>query len=232
MLTLAAPALAHAHLAAGLLGAADRPDHPQGLRPRRRRVRSRRQRPGDVRRAGRPARRRRRRPRSPQKVAARDDIADGLAGVRVRRRRAADLRGRAGLRSHRRAAPPAWSTTCAPRRRPGSRSPAPRRCSPTSPTCSPRACGSWSGSSSAVSMLLLGMVFRSVVVPVKAAVMNLLSIGAAFGVMTAIFQWGWGAEPARPRPRDAGVELDADPAVRRAVRPVDGLRGVPALADP
>ena len=42
-------------------------------------------------------------------------------------------------------------------------------------------------------MLLLGMVFRSVVVPVKAAVMNLLSIGAAFGVMTAIFQWGWGA---------------------------------------
>ena len=45
----------------------------------------------------------------------------------------------------------------------------------------------------AVSMLLLGMVFRSVVVPVKAAVMNLLSISAAYGVLTAIFQWGWGA---------------------------------------
>ena len=45
----------------------------------------------------------------------------------------------------------------------------------------------------AVSMLLLGMVFRSVVVPVKAAVMNLLSIGAAYGVLTAVFQWGWGA---------------------------------------
>ena len=45
-----------------------------------------------------------------------------------------------------------------------------------------------------VSMLLLGMVFRSVVVPVKAAVMNLLSIGAAYGVLTAVFQWGWGAE--------------------------------------
>ena len=44
-----------------------------------------------------------------------------------------------------------------------------------------------------VSVLLLGMVFRSVVVPVKAAVMNLLSIGAAYGVVTAIFQWGWGA---------------------------------------
>ena len=44
-----------------------------------------------------------------------------------------------------------------------------------------------------VSMLLLGMVFRSVVIPVKAAVMNLLSIGAAYGVLTAIFQWGWGS---------------------------------------
>src|SRR5262245_10737960 len=37
------------------------------------------------------------------------------------------------------------------------------------------------------------MVFRSIVIPVKAAVMNLLSIAAAYGVMTAIFQWGWGA---------------------------------------
>ncbi len=45
-----------------------------------------------------------------------------------------------------------------------------------------------------VSVLLLGLVFRSVVVPVKAAVMNLLSIGAAYGVLTAIFQWGWGVE--------------------------------------
>jgi putative drug exporter of the RND superfamily len=39
--------------------------------------------------------------------------------------------------------------------------------------------------------LLLMLVFRSVVVPVKAAVMNLLSIGAAYGVVVAIFQWGW-----------------------------------------
>ncbi|MDV3222227.1 MMPL family transporter [Intrasporangium sp.] len=46
----------------------------------------------------------------------------------------------------------------------------------------------------AVSVLLLAMVFRSVVIPVKAAVMNLLSIGAAYGVMVAVFQWGWGTE--------------------------------------
>jgi RND superfamily putative drug exporter len=44
-----------------------------------------------------------------------------------------------------------------------------------------------------VSVLLLMMVFRSVVVPLKAAAMNLLSIAAAYGVMTAVFQWGWGA---------------------------------------
>jgi RND superfamily putative drug exporter len=43
-----------------------------------------------------------------------------------------------------------------------------------------------------VSVLLLTMVFRSVTVPIKAAVMNLLSIGAAYGVLVAVFQWGWG----------------------------------------
>ncbi|WP_084152267.1 MMPL family transporter [Nocardioides halotolerans] len=46
----------------------------------------------------------------------------------------------------------------------------------------------------AVSFLLLMMVFRSVAVPLKAAVMNLLSIGGAYGVLVAVFQWGWGAE--------------------------------------
>ena len=37
------------------------------------------------------------------------------------------------------------------------------------------------------------VVFRSVLVPLKAIVMNLLSIGAAFGLIVAVFQWGWGA---------------------------------------
>ena len=46
----------------------------------------------------------------------------------------------------------------------------------------------------AVSFLLLMMVFRSIAVPLKAAIMNLLSIGAAYGVLVAVFQWGWGAE--------------------------------------
>ncbi len=41
------------------------------------------------------------------------------------------------------------------------------------------------------SFLLLLAVFRSVLVPIKAVVMNLLSIGAAYGVVVAIFNWGW-----------------------------------------
>jgi putative drug exporter of the RND superfamily len=42
-----------------------------------------------------------------------------------------------------------------------------------------------------LSFILLMMVFRSVLVPLKAALMNLLSIGSAYGVVVAVFQWGW-----------------------------------------
>ncbi len=42
-----------------------------------------------------------------------------------------------------------------------------------------------------LSFLLLMSVFRSILVPIKAVIMNLLSIGAAYGVLVAIFQWGW-----------------------------------------
>ena len=45
----------------------------------------------------------------------------------------------------------------------------------------------------ALSFLILLLAFRSLLVPVKAAIMNLLSIGASYGVLTAVFQWGWGA---------------------------------------
>ena len=42
-----------------------------------------------------------------------------------------------------------------------------------------------------LSFVLLMLVFRSMLVPLKAVIMNLLSIGAAYGVIVAIFQWGW-----------------------------------------
>jgi RND superfamily putative drug exporter len=42
-----------------------------------------------------------------------------------------------------------------------------------------------------LSFLLLMTVFRSVVLPLKAVIMNLLSVGAAYGVMVVVFEWGW-----------------------------------------
>ncbi len=44
-----------------------------------------------------------------------------------------------------------------------------------------------------LSFLLLTMLFRSVLVPLKAVVLNLLSVGAAYGVLVMVFQWGWAA---------------------------------------
>jgi RND superfamily putative drug exporter len=46
----------------------------------------------------------------------------------------------------------------------------------------------------AVSFVLLVLVFRSPVIAAKAAIMNMLSIGAAYGVVVAVFQWGWGSQ--------------------------------------
>jgi putative drug exporter of the RND superfamily len=43
----------------------------------------------------------------------------------------------------------------------------------------------------ALSFILLILAFRTIIVPPQAAVMNLLSIGASYGVLTAIFQYGW-----------------------------------------
>ena len=43
-----------------------------------------------------------------------------------------------------------------------------------------------------LSFVLLTLVFRSILVPLKAALLNLLSIGAAYGVLVMVFQWGWG----------------------------------------
>ncbi|MDX6645744.1 MAG: putative drug exporter of the superfamily [Miltoncostaeaceae bacterium] len=45
-----------------------------------------------------------------------------------------------------------------------------------------------------LSLLLLMVAFRSLLIPAVAAVMNLLSVAAAFGVIVAVFQWGWAAD--------------------------------------
>ncbi len=57
----------------------------------------------------------------------------------------------------------------------------------------------------ALSFLLLMAVFRSLLVPLKAVIMNLLSVSAAYGIVVALFQWGWlsdltGVQPAPIEP--------------------------------
>jgi RND superfamily putative drug exporter len=42
-----------------------------------------------------------------------------------------------------------------------------------------------------LSFLLLAIVFRSLVIPLISAILNIFSIGAAFGILVAVFQWGW-----------------------------------------
>lgn len=61
-----------------------------------------------------------------------------------------------------------------------------------------------------LSFVLLMAVFRSVLVAVKAAILNLLSISAAYGVIVAVFQWGWGADligVSQPGPIESWVPM-------------------------
>ena len=83
-----------------------------------------------------------------------------------------------------------------------------------------------------LSFLLLMTVFRSLVVPLKAVVMNLLSIGAAYGVVVAIFEWGWLSGTARRRADRSDRTVRPDDDVRDPLRALDGLRGVPAVPHP
>ena len=65
-----------------------------------------------------------------------------------------------------------------------------------------------------LSVILLMAVFRSVLVPVKAALGFLLSVGSAMGITVAIFQWGWGAELLHAEP---GPILSFMPIILMAV---------------
>ena len=82
-----------------------------------------------------------------------------------------------------------------------------------------------------LSFLLLMLVFRSMLVPLKAALGFLLTVGATFGITVAVFQQGHLADlVGLDTPGPAG-QLPADPAHRHPVRPRHGLRGVPGLPD-
>ena len=138
-------------------------------------------------------------------AAGRDDRRDGEDGAQ--RHAAADRRGR-----------PAHASRSAARRRRTSTS---RRRSGTSSRCS-------SASSSGLSLLLLGVVFRSILIPIKAGIFNLLSITGAFGVDHADLPGRQPGLPVRRRHRTDRV-LPPDHDLRGRVRVVDGLRGVPRV---
>ena len=82
-----------------------------------------------------------------------------------------------------------------------------------------------------LSFLLLMAVFRSILVPLKAVIMNLLSIGAAYGVIVAIFQWGWASDLIGVDRTRTDRRVDPDVPVRDRVRSLDGLRGLPPVTD-
>ena len=77
--------------------------------------------------------------------------------------------------------------------------------------------------------VLLFLAFGSVVVPIKAIAMNVLSLAATFGVVTWIFQDGHLAGPVELHAYRDGRRHSADPRVRRRIRVVHGLRGVPVV---
>ena len=71
--------------------------------------------------------------------------------------------------------------------------------------------------------LILLASFRSIVVAIKAILLNLLSVGAAYGILVATFQWGWGENLLELRVERRHHALAADVPVRDPVRPLDGL---------
>ena len=83
-----------------------------------------------------------------------------------------------------------------------------------------------------LTFVLLTVVFRSVVVAATAVGLNLLSVGAAYGLLVLVFQEGIGAGPARLPADGHDRGVGAALPLLGALRALDGLPGVPALEDP
>ena len=83
-----------------------------------------------------------------------------------------------------------------------------------------------------LSFLLLMVAFRSIVVPLTAGLMNLVSVAAAYGVLVAVFEEGVGLSQIGLEREIPIVSLRPALDVRDPLRALDGLPGVPADADP
>ena len=80
--------------------------------------------------------------------------------------------------------------------------------------------------------ILLARAFRSLLLPLKAIVLNILSVAAAWGVLVLVWQEGYGSEAIWGIAGDRlDPVLDAADGLRLPVRPLDGLRGVHPLPD-
>ena len=79
-----------------------------------------------------------------------------------------------------------------------------------------------------LSFVLLLVAFRSVVIPATAIVMNLLSVGAAYGLMTLVSQDGWGAGVLGFQQVETDRAVGAALPLQHPLRPLDGLPGLPA----
>ena len=83
-----------------------------------------------------------------------------------------------------------------------------------------------------LTLVMMGWTFRSVTIALLTTVLNLLSVGAAFGVLTLVFQHDW--VNGLLNYESSGLRRRLDPAVllRGAGRPVDGLPRVRAEPGP
>ena len=80
-----------------------------------------------------------------------------------------------------------------------------------------------------LALVLLLLVFRSILVPIKAAVGFLLSVGASFGAVVAVFQWGWFGDLLGVPTTGPVISFLPVILIGGAVRPGHGLRGLPRL---
>ena len=74
-----------------------------------------------------------------------------------------------------------------------------------------------------LAFVLLLLTFRSLVIAATAVALNLLSVGAAYGILVAVFQHGWCAGALRLPDERRDRELAAAVPLRRPLRPLDGL---------
>ena len=74
-----------------------------------------------------------------------------------------------------------------------------------------------------LSFLLMLFTFRSIVIPIKAIILNLLSVGASYGLLKLVFQDGHGEKLLGFESNGADHELAPAVPVRDPLRPLDGL---------